>query len=246
MSGWWPLGAGLLGLVALALLPSRGLLRLRAAVRRPARRRVPALASASGRVRARLAAATGRTRARGRRATVALCRVFAAELRSGRPPGPALASAAAEAEAAGAAGMAAVAAAGRSGADPGDALRRAAAAPGCAGMARLAVCWTVAARSGAGLADVAERLAAALDLEEGRRRELSAQLAGPRTTALLLAVLPAAGLGMAGAMGGGPVAFLFATPAGLGCLAAGVALDAAGLYWVHRMVRRSLDHGEPR
>ncbi|MFW5415540.1 type II secretion system F family protein [Nocardiopsis sp. CNT-189] len=243
MSGWWPLGAGLLGLVALALLPPRGLLRLRAAVRRPAPRRTGVLASAAARVRARTAAAAGRSRARGRRATVALCRVFAAELRSGRPPGPALASAAAEAEAVGAAGMGAVAAAGRSGADPGGALRRAAAAPGCAGMARLAVCWAVAARSGAGLAGVAERLAAALDLEEGRRRELSAQLAGPRTTALLLAVLPAAGLGMAGAMGGGPVAFLFTTPAGLGCLAAGAALDAAGLYWVHRMVRRSLDEG---
>ncbi|MDA2808223.1 type II secretion system F family protein [Nocardiopsis suaedae] len=182
----------------------------------------------------------GRTRTHGRETAIAVCRVFASELRAGRPPTAALERSAAEAVEAGADALAPVAAAARSGADPAEALRRAGAAPGMAGLAHLAACWAVASRSGAGLAEVSERLADSLSQEEERRRELSAQLAGPRTTAVLLALLPAAGLGLSSAMGAGPIAFLFTTPVGLACLAGGVLLDAVGLWWTNGMVRKAV------
>lgn len=182
----------------------------------------------------------GRARAHGRETAVTVCRAFASELRAGRPPTAALERSAAEAVEAGADSLAPVAAAARSGADPAEALRRAGTAPGMAGLAHLAACWAVASRSGAGLAEVSERLAASLSQEEERRRELSAQLAGPRTTALLLAVLPAAGLGLSTAMGAGPIAFLFTTPVGLACLAGGVLLDVLGLWWTNSMVRKAV------
>ncbi|WP_460861911.1 type II secretion system F family protein, partial [Nocardiopsis coralliicola] len=137
-------------------------------------------------------------------------------------------------------------AAAEAGADPVPHLHRAAETPGLGGAARLAACWTVAAVSGAGLADVAERLAAALAREEAQRADLSAQLAGARTTAVLLAVLPAGGLLMAAFSGGAPLAFLFGSPAGLACLAGGAALDAAGLWWTRGIIRRALPPAEGR
>ncbi|MFD0777121.1 type II secretion system F family protein, partial [Streptomonospora algeriensis] len=119
-------------------------------------------------------------------------------------------------------------------------LRALAGARGFGGLGHLAACWSVVADTGAGLADIVDRLSASLASAEALRRELGAQIAGPRATAVLLSVLPVLGLGMATALGGSPLAFLFTTPAGLVCLAAGLVLDAAGLFWTHRMVRRVL------
>ncbi|WP_270683203.1 type II secretion system F family protein [Nocardiopsis endophytica] len=197
-------------------------------------------ASALRLLRALIDRLLGRARAHGRETAIAVCRAFASELRAGRPPTAALERSAAEAVEAGADALAPVAAAARSGADPAEALRRAGTAPGMAGLSHLAACWAVASRSGAGLAEVSERLAASLSQEEERRRELTAQLAGPRTTAVLLAILPAAGLGLSAAMGTGPIVFLFTTPVGLACLAGGVLLDALGLWWTNGMVRKAV------
>ncbi|WP_344165254.1 type II secretion system F family protein [Nocardiopsis rhodophaea] len=182
---------------------------------------------------------TGRELARRRRAVVELTRSFAAELRAGRTPAAAVESAIAEAEPPVAAELTPVTAAARSGADLAPALEAAAVLPGTAGLRYLAACWRVTAGTGAGLADVVDRLSESLMREEELREELAAHLAGPRTTALLLSVLPVAGLAMAALLGGGPLAFLFGTPLGLACLTAGAALDALGLYWTNRMVRRA-------
>jgi tight adherence protein B len=114
-------------------------------------------------------------------------------------------------------------------------LRRMAARPGAEGLRRLAACWEVAEGSGAGLATATDRLAAGLRAEEAQRREISAQLAGPRTTARLLAVLPVFGLLLAAGLGGDPVHVLLGTPYGLACLSAGVALDIAGVLWTERI-----------
>ncbi|WP_241483165.1 type II secretion system F family protein [Nocardiopsis halophila] len=238
-AGMWMLLMGSAGAVAAAALPPPGRVRLRAVLggaddgpRTPG-------AVLAGLVRARFDRVVGRAHTQGREAAIALCRAFPSELRAGLPPSAALERSAAEAVEAGATALAPVAAAARSGADPSAALRRASDAPGMAGLVHLAACWAVASRSGAGLAEVCERLADSLAQEEERRRELSAQLAGPRTTAVLLAILPAAGLGLSAAMGAGPVAFLFTTPVGLACLAAGLALEALGLWWTDRMVRNA-------
>lgn len=68
------------------------------------------------------------------------------------------------------------------------------------------------------------------------RREVAAQLAGPRGTVRVLAVLPAVGVGMGLLMGADPIGFLLGTPWGLGCLTVAIALEAVGIVWMRRLV----------
>ncbi|MFB9800077.1 type II secretion system F family protein, partial [Streptomonospora salina] len=192
------------------------------------------------RLRTRIARMAGRESRRRRRAVAELCAVLAAELRAGRSPGEAVVTAVDELDPDSGRELAPLSEAARSGHDVTVALRALAGTRGAGGLGHLAACWRVAADTGAGLAGVVDRLSESLAREEALRRELGAQLAGPRATAVLLSVLPALGLGMATALGGSPLTFLFTTPAGLLCLAAGLALDAAGLFWTHWMVRRVL------
>jgi tight adherence protein B len=100
----------------------------------------------------------------------------------------------------------------------------------------LAACWTVCAGSGSGLAAAVERLEEGLRAEQSQRRAVDAELAGPRATAGLLAVLPAGGLLLAAGLGADPLSVLLTTPVGLLCLTAGLALDAVGLWWTGRLV----------
>lgn len=104
-------------------------------------------------------------------------------------------------------------------------------------LVALAAVWQVSAGSGAGLADAAYRLGTAALQRERMRRELASQMAGPRATARVLAVLPLVGLVLGSGLGGSPVGWLLGTPAGLAVLAAGVLLEVAGLLWVRRLVR---------
>ncbi|MFC7326211.1 type II secretion system F family protein [Marinactinospora rubrisoli] len=224
--------AGLAGLAALAGLPGHAEARLRALRSAAAR---PAGPTVRDRLAHRLAGAGG-GEARRKTAVVDLCRVLAAELHAGRSPGDALAAAAAELPPEVAGELAPAVAAAQAGDDPGPELRRAAGRPGAAGLRHLAACWQVASGTGSGLAAVVARLGDALAEDVALRQELSAQLAGPRTTALVLAALPAVGLVMASALGGRPLVFLLTTPAGLTCFAGGLALDLLGLWWTHRMV----------
>ncbi len=123
--------------------------------------------------------------------------------------------------------------------DVADALRATAVLGGGAGLHRLAMCWQVSERSGSSLAPAVARLTATLRDEEQVRREVAAQLAGPRATAVLLALLPLFGLSMGGALGADPLAVLLGTPIGRGCLALGVLLEAIGLLWTARITRRA-------
>ncbi|MEU4349460.1 type II secretion system F family protein [Streptomyces sp. NPDC023838] len=167
---------------------------------------------------------------------VSWCGAVAGELRAGRQPGQALALATRDTEALGGAEPLVLAAA-RFGGDVPGALREAAREPGAEGLAGVAACWQVAVDGGAGLAAGLERLEAALRAERDQREELRAQLTGPRTTAALLALLPALGLLLGTAMGADPLRVLLHTPAGLGCLALAGVLEAAGLYWTARITR---------
>ncbi|WP_407565906.1 type II secretion system F family protein [Streptomyces sp. 184] len=166
-------------------------------------------------------------------AVIELCAAVAGGLRAGRQPADALLAAAPG----GPAGGPEVLAAARFGGDVPGALRGAAGAPGARGLAGVAACWQVAAGGGAGLAAGLDRVAAALRAERDERDELEAQLAGPRATALLLALLPGFGLLMGSALGAAPLRVLLHTPAGLVCLVAGGLLEWAGLVWVGRIVR---------
>lgn len=107
----------------------------------------------------------------------------------------------------------------------------------------LAACWTVCARSGAGLAAAVDRLEEGLRAEQAQRRALDAELAGPRATAALLAVLPLVGLLLAAALGADPLRVLLHTPLGLLCLVTGLALDAAGVLWTRRLAARAAAGG---
>ncbi|WP_406510782.1 type II secretion system F family protein [Streptomyces sp. NBC_00212] len=179
-----------------------------------------------------------RERARARRAdeVIAWCAALAGELRAGRQPGQALAAAARDTAALGAA-TALVVAAAKFGGDVPGALREAAREPGAEGLAGVAACWQVAVDGGAGLASGLERLEGALRAEREQQDALSSELAGPRTTVLLLALLPALGLVLGTAMGASPLRVLLHSAAGFGCLLVAGVLEVAGVWWAARIVR---------
>ncbi|ETK34425.1 type II secretion system F family protein [Microbispora sp. ATCC PTA-5024] len=174
-----------------------------------------------------------------RQISIELCQSLAAELTAGRTPGDALARAVASAHPPDPAALSPVAAAARDGGDVAAALRRSAPAAGGEGLLRLAACWRVGVTAGAGLTALVERLTSSLREAEAHRQEVAAQLAGPRATARMLAVLPVLGLLMGAGLGMSPLAFLLGGPAGLACLAVGLGLDAAGVWWTGRLVARA-------
>ncbi|MGC5034086.1 type II secretion system F family protein [Streptomyces sp. DT190] len=186
--------------------------------------------------RARLASRARRDREVRADAVIALCGALAGEVRAGRQPGEALLRAARDCGGL-AETRATVLAAARFGGDVPDALATAARQPGAEGLRGLAACWRVAVDQGAGLAAGLDRLATALRAERDQRSDLRAQLAGARATAVMLAGLPALGLLIGTTLGADPLHVLLHTPAGLGCLLVGGALEASGVWWVLRIVR---------
>ncbi|MFG3040102.1 type II secretion system F family protein [Streptomyces sp. NPDC048330] len=185
----------------------------------------------------RLRAAELRKEREARSARVtALCGAVVGELRAGWQPAQALAFAARETGALGAA-EASVLAAARFGGDVPDALRLAARQDGADGLAGMAACWQVAVDGGAGLAAGLDRLEATLRDHREQRDRLRAELEGAWATVAVLALLPAAGLALGAALGAHPLRVLLHTPAGLGCLAVGGALETTGLWWAARIVR---------
>jgi tight adherence protein B len=187
-----------------------------------------------GAARARRARDARRERDRRGDAVIRLCEVLAGEVRAGRQPGAALTVAVRES---GAPGGAAVQAAARFGGDVPEALGAAARAPGAEGLHGLAACWRVAVDRGAGLAEGVDRLAQALRAERDQRADLRAQLAGPWSTAVMLAGLPVLGLALGALLGARPLRVLLHTGPGFGCLVVGGALEAVGLWWAMRIVR---------
>lgn len=96
-------------------------------------------------------------------------------------------------------------------------------------------------RTGAPLADLIERL-------EAHQRDLArvekaaaAQAAGTRLTALLLAALPIAALGLGHLIGADALGALFGTTLGMACAAAAIVLQLSGLLWAERLARPRSD-----
>lgn len=178
-----------------------------------------------------------------RTAASQLCFALAAELRAGRTPAEALERAVTSLPAERAGELTGVVTASRTGGDVTGALRAAATRGGAEGLRRLAACWQVGSGSGAGFAAAVEHLAGALRAEEEHRQEVAARLAGPRSTARLLAALPILGVLMSAGMGMRPFDFLLGNAYGLLCLASGTGLDIAGVIWTHRLARRAEEWG---
>lgn len=155
-------------------------------------------------------------------------RVLAAEVAAGAAPEAAL-RAAAEADPSRATPFGAAAAASAAGGDVAAALSV------DAELARVGHAWVVTSRTGAPMAAVLERVVADVAARREQGRAVTAALAGPRSSAAVLAVLPVLGLALGIAMDADPLAFLVGTSAGqLVCLA-GVVLDLAGLVWTRRL-----------
>ncbi|MFD4565590.1 type II secretion system F family protein [Streptomyces sp. NPDC058467] len=186
--------------------------------------------------RVRRAGEARRERERRGDAVIALCGALAGEVRAGRQPGEALLRAARDAGGLGEARSVVLAAAKFGGDVPG-ALTDAARQPGADGLAGLSACWRVAVDRGAGLAAGLDRLEGALRAERDQRADLRAQLAGARSTAVMLAGLPVLGLLLGTALGADPLHVLLRTGAGLGCLLVGGVLESVGLWWALRIVR---------
>lgn len=179
----------------------------------------------------------GRARAerQARRNRVAgLCDALTAELQAGAPPAVALTTVAHEWPE-----LDLVRDAADLGADVPAVLRELARRPGGDPFSAIAAGWEVASRSGAGLAEVLDRLATVLRDDQDVRGEVTASLASPRATARMLALLPLFGLGLGTSIGADPVGVLVETLPGALSLAAGSALAVAGLFWVERIADRA-------
>ncbi len=168
------------------------------------------------------------------------CAALSAELRAGRDPAGALEVAATAATGPFARSLLAAAAAARLGGDVAAALESG--PPSAVPQVRrgLAACWTASATTGAGLAAAVDRLEEGLRGAAEARRSVEAEVAGPRATAGLLALLPVAGVLLAAGLGADPLHVLLETPVGLACLVLGLALDGLGVWWTGRLVDRAL------
>jgi tight adherence protein B len=96
--------------------------------------------------------------------------------------------------------------------------------------------WAISERSGAPAAAVLDRLEQDLRARAEQQREIAAQLAGARSTAGMLAVLPVLGIGLGAAMGARPLAVLLGEPRGQLALVVGVVLEALGVFWTAGIV----------
>ncbi|WP_371480739.1 type II secretion system F family protein [Kitasatospora sp. NBC_00315] len=207
---------------------------------------LPLLVGAAGVVPLRRWRARRRSELGARRratAVVELCTALAAELRSGATPEQALhtvtTSLARDRALLDRLGEEPVArlAAGRYGGDVPAAFGLLAELPGGRGAAAVAACWRVASGSGAGLADGLDQVAESLRSERALAEEIEGELAAPRATITVLAVLPVLGLLLGSTLGARPLDILLHSATGLGCLAGGALLELAGLVWTARIVR---------
>lgn len=165
-----------------------------------------------------------------RAAVVEACQSLSAQLRAGRIPSVAL-----ERAAAGSDVLFSTLAAQRVGADVPAALRDQARVPGCEGLDRLAAAWQLCARTGASLVPVTWQVSESLRAAQANALAVEAELAAPRATGRLLALLPILGVAMGFLAGGDPLTFLLGSVAGQWCLCAAVVLMCCGLVWVERL-----------
>ena len=192
------------------------------------RERSALLARARERARLGFGPASRRRAARERARTVQALGSLAAELESGQPPTSALLAA---------------------GGDPSIWPATAAAIPlgediaaGLANDARvrpalrhLGACWEVSTSTGTGFAAAVTRLADSERAAERVRVNLEGELAGPRATARMLALLPIIGIGFGMMLGSDPLSWLLTTVPGLACLVVGVTLTILGTVWTGRI-----------
>lgn len=160
----------------------------------------------------------------------AACQLLAGLIRVGHVPAAALRIAAADASC-----LAEVAAAQQIGSPVGTVLRRLGALPGRSGLAELGIAWEVAERTGASLPATVDALADRLAARRKVAGVVATELAAPRATGRLLAVLPGVGLLLGYSFGGDPLSFLARSLVGQISLVLGVGLGCLGVLWTERL-----------
>lgn len=105
--------------------------------------------------------------------------------------------------------------------------------------------WLLAEARGIALAQMLGHMQQRIDARLRHARATEAALQGPQATAVILSLLPVAGILMGTAMGAAPIAFL--TGGGLGSilLITGTALACGGFLWVDAIVARARAVGGP-
>ena len=162
----------------------------------------------------------------------AALRLLRAELDVGSSGAVALAAAAAVAGAHRRVFEAAAAAA----ADGGDVVAAVSAADAAPELIVIARAWHLATTLGLPLAGVLARVDDDVQSRRDQARVVASALAGPRSSAALLAGLPVLGIVLGLAMGAQPLHVLLDTGGGRMLLCAGVLLDAAGVLWTARLI----------
>lgn len=102
-------------------------------------------------------------------------------------------------------------------------------------LGRLAAAWALADRHGVTLAELLDAVRADQESRVRLSGQISAQLAGPRSTAAVLAVLPVLGILLGQGIGAGPWRVLTATTPGQLLLVVGTVLTCAGVLWTGRI-----------
>jgi tight adherence protein B len=168
-----------------------------------------------------------------RRSLITSLRLLAAELQAGAQPREALAACGSSAPEL-RVGFAAAAAVAASGGEVAEALTAAGGE-----LCRLGHAWRVVEVTGAPLVEVVNRLVHDLSAAEDQRRAVTVALAGPRSSAMLLAGLPVLGVGLGAALGAAPGKVLLGSSAGQLLCCAGILLDAAGVAWTQWLTGRA-------
>ena len=110
---------------------------------------------------------------------------------------------------------------------------------GCAGLGELARAWRVSVDTGAPMSTTLEQVAAGLSADRSLQSVIAGELAAPRATSKVMAVLPACGIGLGYLLGGDPVGWLLAGPLGWGCLFVGALLACLGVLWIEALAHQA-------
>lgn len=174
-----------------------------------------------------------------RRAVPEMLYALSSELRAGRPIAAAVQSAAVSGGPL-EPSLAGLAASIGRGADFADELEALAKRRGHERLSSIAAAWRATSPLGASVSGLLERLAEAYEHDDTADDELTAALAGPRSTVVMLMCLPFFGVALGQSIGARPAQLLWHRPLGWALDGGALILDFAGLMWWRRIVANAL------
>jgi tight adherence protein B len=166
------------------------------------------------------------------------CTVLASYLRVGQVPSAALAIAAADCDV-----LREGQRAHTLGGDVVSVWRQQARRRGHMGLLDLARAWQVSVETGAPMSSMLDQVASSLSADQSLMGVVNSELAAARATSKVMAALPPCGIGIGYLLGGDPVRWLLAGPAGWACLLSGMLLACAGVLWIEALARRASPEG---